>query len=46
MKLTLVRPKLGYGHGSDNFSAIRRALAPVAAGLGPEDIVLLPEHWD
>ncbi|MET0391224.1 MAG: carbon-nitrogen hydrolase family protein, partial [Polyangiales bacterium] len=44
MKLVLVKPRLSYEIGPHNFDLLTRLLAPVADGLGPDDIVLLPEH--
>lgn len=44
MKLVLVQPQLSYGAGTHNLEALQGQLAPLAAELGPNDVVLLPEH--
>jgi omega-amidase len=46
MKLVLTQPTLSYDSGADNFGAISRLLESSALTLAPDDIVLLPEHWD
>ena len=44
MKLVLVQPQLSYAPGTHNLEALASQLAPLAAGLGPLDVVCLPEH--
>jgi len=46
LKLVLVQPELAYDAAADNLGIVRQALAPHATALGPDDIVLLPEHFD
>jgi predicted amidohydrolase len=46
MKLALVQPDLDTVDPSKNLDAVHRALEAVAGFLGPEDVALLPEHWD
>ena len=46
MKLVLVQPRLLYDREADNAGLVRRVLEPLAERLSPEDIVLLPEHFD
>jgi predicted amidohydrolase len=46
MKLVLVQPRLSYDAPADNPKLIRRLLEPLAPSLTPDDIVLLPEHYD
>jgi predicted amidohydrolase len=46
MKLVLVQPRLLYDPQADNPGLVRRVLEPIADQLEPEDLVLLPEHFD
>ncbi len=46
MKLVLVQPRLLYDPLADNPGLVRRVLEPIADQLGPDDLVLLPEHFD
>ena len=46
MKLVLVQPRLAFDVKSDNPGLIDRLLEPLAGTLEPDDIVLLPEHYD
>jgi omega-amidase len=46
MKLVLVQPRLAYDAEADNVGVIRRILAPLAASLAHDDVVLLPEHYE
>lgn len=46
MKLVLVQPRLAFDAQSDNLGVIDRLLDSLAGTLGPDDIVLLPEHYD
>jgi predicted amidohydrolase len=46
MKLALIHPELDYFDASRNLDVIRRALSFASHLLGPNDIALLPEHWD
>jgi predicted amidohydrolase len=44
VKLVLVQPQLSYSAGTHNLEALHNQLAPLTAELGPQDVVLLPEH--
>jgi len=46
MKLLLVQPVLSYAPGADNRAVVTELAGRFAAELGPDDIVLLPEHFD
>ncbi|HEX4338478.1 MAG TPA: carbon-nitrogen hydrolase family protein [Polyangiaceae bacterium] len=46
MKLLLVQPALSYAPSADNLGIVTRIAERFAADLGPDDIVLLPEHFD
>jgi predicted amidohydrolase len=46
MKLVLVQPRLSYDVPAGNPGLIRRLLEPLAPTLEPDDLVLLPEHYD
>jgi len=46
MKLVLVQPRLLYDPQADNPGLVRRVLEPYAEELGPDDLVVLPEHFD
>src|SRR5512143_23021 len=46
LKLVLVQPTLSYTTDADNAGAVWELLAPLSGTLDPDDIVLLPEHWD
>jgi len=46
MKLVLVQPRLSYQVEADNPAVIQRLLEPLASSLEPDDVVLLPEHYD
>jgi predicted amidohydrolase len=44
VQLILVQPELEHGPGTHNLDTLTRLLEPHAGTLGPQDIVLLPEH--
>ena len=46
MKLVLVQPRLSYQVEADNPGVIERMLEPFSSALEPDDVVLLPEHYD
>jgi predicted amidohydrolase len=46
MKLLLVQPELAYDPTADNAGVVERLVLPFASSLGPDDVVLLPEHFD
>ena len=46
MKLLLVQPELSYATGADNLGTVTRIAEQFAAELGPDDVLLLPEHFD
>lgn len=46
MQLVLVQPQLGYSPDDDNLATLHGAVAQAATRLEPDDIVLLPEHYD
>lgn len=46
MKLVLVQPRLRFEPDAENLAVVRGALQPLVGTLGPEDIVLLPEHFE
>lgn len=46
MKLVLVQPRLLYDAQADNPGLVRRVLEPFAGQFEPDDLVLLPEHYD
>jgi predicted amidohydrolase len=46
MKLVLVQPRFVFDIQADNPGLVDRLLQPLAGTLEPNDIVLLPEHYD
>ncbi|MBM4363003.1 MAG: carbon-nitrogen hydrolase family protein [Deltaproteobacteria bacterium] len=46
MKLVLVEPELEFSPSAENLERVTRLLEPAAPGLGPADVVLLPEHFE
>ena len=46
MRLLLVQPELAYDASADNPGVISRLVEPYAGALAPDDVVLLPEHFD
>jgi predicted amidohydrolase len=46
MKLILVQPRLAFDVQADNPGVVDRLLEPLVGTLEPNDIVLLPEHFD
>ncbi len=46
MKLVLVQPLLAYDANADNVGAVARLLEPHSGEREPDDVVVLPEHFD
>jgi predicted amidohydrolase len=46
MRLVLVQPELSFDPDANNLDVLARLLDPAGDGVEPDDVVLLPEHFD
>ena len=46
MKVALTEPRLTHSNGHENHAAVIRQLDAAALDLGPDDLLVLPEHFD